>query len=316
MVKRQEDWNDVMPGSTTEVTQATADARRGHYRENMRDVFAATADLYYQRWGEFFHFAIFNEGDDPYDFDAALERTHQRYFNAIHGAEAKRILELASGGGAFSEWMAKHTTGEVIGVDISPAQLEHARNRLKGGGLTNLYFLEHDVMRISEIRGESFDAAICLDAACYFPDKRAALKGISSRLRPGGRFLLVDWCRAEKVTRLQEEMVLEPFYRYWCIPEMETVGNYRRAFKTAGFRLLELNDLSSRIAPNWERGYRIAPGALAEGDAQQLLTIAASALNGSRAVRIAKDQFYAAVLAKVAADAGLLKYVLFLGERL
>lgn len=305
-----------MPGSSTEDTQSTGDARRGHYRENIRDVFAATADLFYQRWGEFLHLAIFNEGDDPRDFDAALERTHQRYFNAIHGAEAKRILELASGGGAFSEWMAKHTTGEVIGVDISPAQLEHAQNRLKGGELTNLHFLEHDVMRINEMRGESFDAAVCLDAACYLPDKRAALRGIFSRLRPGARFLLVDWCRAEKVTRLQEEMILEPFYRYWCIPEMETVGNYRRAFKAASFRLLELNDLSPRVASNWERGYRIALAALAEGDAQQLLTIAASALNGSRAVRMAKDQFYAAIFAKVAADMGVLKYVLFVGERL
>jgi len=261
--------------------------------------------------------AIFNDGDDPRDFDAALERTHQRYFNAIQGASAKRILELGSGGGAFSEWMAQRAPGQVVGVDISPAQLAHARERVKRGKLSNLHFFEHDIMRIGDLRGEPFDAAVCLDTACYLPDKRAALKEISTQLRGGAKFLLVDWCRPKQMTPLQQQMILEPFYRYWCIPAMETVDSYRRAFKATGFRLLELNDLSARVAPNWERGYGLAQRALADRGTEQLLTIGASTLrDGSRAVKLAKDQFYAAIFAKVAADAGLLKYVLFLGERL
>lgn len=81
-------------------------------------------------------------------------------------------------------------------------------------------------MKIADLDGEPFDAAVFLDAACYLPDKRAALDGIATRLRRGARLLLVDWCRPEEVTALQEEMIIEPFYRYWCIPEMESVRAY------------------------------------------------------------------------------------------
>lgn len=295
----------------------TARERRDNYLENMRRLFGVTAELYYAHWGEFFHLAIFEAGEEIADFEAALARTHERYFDAIRGAEAGRILELASGGGAFAEWMAERTSAEVLGVDISDAQLAHARRRLANSRGTNLRFVEHDIMRIAELDEAPFDAAVCFDAACYLPDKRAALRGIATRLRRGARLLLVDWCRPERPTALQEELILEPFYRYWGIPEMETVSGYRRAFADAGFRPIELEDLSAQVAPNWERGYQAANRVLAApATAAQLLTVASSAVRyGPRAVQLAKDQYYAALFAKVAADAGLLRYVYFLAER-
>lgn len=88
-----------------------ADRRRDKYLTNIPFVFAATAKLYYAHWGEFFHLAIFEQGDDPADWDSAFERTHQRYFAALKGAEAGRILELACGGGAFAVSRNARTAG-------------------------------------------------------------------------------------------------------------------------------------------------------------------------------------------------------------
>lgn len=296
--------------------RATREERRAHYRELIPLVFDTTAELYYTHWGEFFHLAVFEDGEDETDFDSALERTHERYCDALGGAAAGRILEVATGGGAFAEWLARRTSGEVLGIDLSDAQLAHARGRVNGG-LPNLRFLRHDIMRIAELDEPLFDAAVCLDAGCYLPDKAAALCGIDTRLRSGARFLLVDWCRPEQICGLQEEMNLEPFYRYWAIPEMESVSGYQRAFAHAGFDVTEIEDLSAQVAPNWERGYRIAQSALAMSLTPHVLVrIAAGALrHGPAAVRVLKDQFYAAVFAKAAANAGLLRYVCFLAER-
>lgn len=84
----------------------------------------------------------------------------------------------------------------------------------------------------------------------------------------------------------------------------------------AGLRLIELEDLSPRVAPNWERGYKAAVYALADPLAsKRLLRVAWGAIKyGTGAVRLAEDQFYA-VFAKAGADAGLLRYVYFLSER-
>lgn len=298
--------------STLETTQE----RRERYLENMRFVFGATADLYYAFWGDFFHFAIFEAENSPAEFAEALERTHERYFAAIDGASARRILELATGGGAFAAWMAARTQGDVIGIDISDVQLARARARLAASGLQNLRFIEHDIMRLEDLDERVFDAAVCLDAACYLPDKSAALRSVATRLRPGARLLLVDWCRSEYATALQEELILDPFYQAWGIPDMETVDGYRSAFEAAGFQLIAVEDLSPYVTANWDRGYRAALSAIAEPPTpMQLVTIAGTALRyGQAGLQLAKDQFRAALLAKAGADSGVIRYVSYLAE--
>jgi sterol 24-C-methyltransferase len=213
--------------------------------------------------------------------------------------------------------MAARTRGEVVGVDISDVQLARARARLAATQLQNLRFVEHDIMCLDELDERPFDAAVCLDAACYLPDKRGALRSVATRLRPGARLLLVDWCRSEHATGLQKELILEPFYGAWAIPEMETASAYERAFGAAEFRLTAVEDLSPHVTANWERAYRAALRATGEPPTpMQLVAIAGSALRyGPAAVRLAKEQFHAALLAKAGADSGVIRYVSFLAER-
>lgn len=296
---------------------STERQRRTHYRTNIPFIFNTTAELYYTYWGEFFHFAVFDGSADTSDFTTALDRTHERYWSAIGGSSTSRILDLATGSGAFAAWMAERTTGEVVGIDISDAQLARARSRAAQSGRCNLRFLQHDVMDVADLEDAPFDAAVCLDAGCYLPDKRRALHGVATRLRTGARFLLVDWCRAEQVSSLQGELVLEPFYQCWGIPAMARIREYTEAFDAAGFRLLDVNDLSRHVQPNWERAYQAANRALAEPPTPiQVMQMTASALRyGVRAEQLLKNQFYVALLAKAAADAGVLRYVSFLAER-
>ena len=295
----------------------TARERRANYRENMLTGFNALADLYYTYWGEFFHLAVFEPGDDPADLAAAYQRTHERYLEALGGTAAGRILDVACGGGALSGWLADRTNAQVLGVDLSDSQLAHARRLYAGVRLPNLRFVQQDVMRLADLAEPPFDAAICLDAACYLPDRSAALRAIATCLRPGGRLLLVDWCRADRVTALQRQLILQPLCRYWAIAELETATGYRRSFQAAGFRIRQLEDLSDQVLSNWERGYRTALQVVSEPiPVGQLLHLAADTVkHGTVAVQAAKDQFQVALLAKAAAESGALRYVSILAER-
>ena len=224
---------------------------------------------------------------------------------------------MACGGGAFALWMADHTEGHVLGVDLSGGQLARARKRLPGRDRDNLSFQQHDLMHLDTLDAGFFDAAISLDAFCYLPDRRQALRGVANRLKPGARFLLVDWCRIARPTTLQRELILEPFYRNWGIADLETIAGYRRGLAGAGFRLVELEDLSDQVIPNWERAYRSALRAVA-GPVRpgQLLKLGLKATtHGVRVLDVAKGQFLVALLAKAAADSGILRYVSVLAER-
>lgn len=95
-------------------------------------------------------------------------RAHQRYLSDARVARAKWIIDLACGPGKFSAFVARHTQGHVLGIDLSEVQLAKAREYMRD----NLIFLQHDIMRVDALR-QRFDAAFLLDAACYLPSGRS-----------------------------------------------------------------------------------------------------------------------------------------------
>src|SRR5688572_392717 len=128
------------------MTTAVARFRR-QYRQRMPDMFAAVSDLYARYWGDFFHLALFEREGETWD--EALERTHRTYLDELNAAGAERLLDLACGRGAFTEILAGHTGGEVLGIDLSEGQLRHARRRRR----PNLSFRQHDIMDADGLEG-------------------------------------------------------------------------------------------------------------------------------------------------------------------
>jgi len=280
-----------------------------HYRESVERMFAAVSDLYAKYWNDFFHFAIFDDGEESWE--SAFQKTHKRYLDALEISRTQRVLELGCGRGGFSNILAQHTQGTVLGIDLSRSQLSHT----KRFNHPNLRFRLHDIMHVDDLT-ETFDAVACLDAALYLPDKALAIERLSRVVKPGGRVLLVDWCRHEGLSAVQEELVVHPFMRYWGIPSLETIRNYSRIFRHSGFSLLDVTDLNERVRRNWEFGYHRALAAITElsiKDAPRLLWKGVTL--GSDGIRLIKEQFPAAVYIRVGFEAGFLRYVCFLAER-
>jgi SAM-dependent methyltransferase len=282
---------------------------RDNYERNMEKMFAAISDLYAKYWNDLLHFAQF-EGEDQ-TWEDAFSRTHAKYMEALRVRDAARIADLACGRGGFAGLMADNTAGQVLGVDISHAQLSYARKHKR----PNLKFRRHDIMKIDEL-GESFDAVSFMDAACYLPDKLLGMQKIRKILNPGARFLFIDWCKREGLSRHQEEVVLHPFMRYWNLPSLETRERYERCFRKNGFDILDVQDLNACTRRNWDFGYEAAIKAAAElsiKDVPKLLWTGIK--SGPEAIRLIKEEFPAALYIKAGFDAGFLRYTYFLLER-
>ena len=284
---------------------------RDHHAENMERMFAAVSDLYAEHWSDFFHFAVFDGGPEE-DWAAAFERTHRRYAEALRVGQAARVLELACGRGGFAAFLATRTEGEVLGIDISRAQLARAMRRHRR---PNLRFRRHDVMRVEDL-GERFDAVAFLDAECYLPDKRAALAGIAGVMNPGARLLILAWCKREGLRGLQEELVLHPLMRAWGIPGLETPSAYRDHLRAAGLRLVGEEDLNGKVRRNWDFGYERAVGAARDATPARIARLLwKGAPLGAEGVRLVKEQFAAALYIKAGFDAGFLRYTYLLAEK-
>jgi len=228
----------------------------------------------------------------------------------MHIQNSSEILDLACGRGGFTDLIAQNTKGNVLGVDISEAQLAHARSHQR----KNLEFIACDIMHVNKLQ-RKFDAVSFLDAACYLPDKRKAIKKIANVVNPNGRFLLVDWCMRSGLSRMQEKIVLHPFMRFWAVPNLETQENYETYLQRYGFRVIDSSVLNDAARPNWEIGYKNAIKAVQELSFKDIYGLMTKGAGLKEGLRIISEQFPAALYIKAGFDSGFLQYVHILAEK-
>ena len=104
-----------------------------------------------------------------------------------------RIVDVGSGAGIDSLIAARMVApqGKVIGVDMTPAMLDKARQATEESGLLNVDFRMGYAERMPIEDGWA-DVIISNGVLNLMPDKQAALKEMARVLRPGGRIQIGD----------------------------------------------------------------------------------------------------------------------------
>ncbi|KUN37653.1 methyltransferase type 11 [Streptomyces longwoodensis] len=97
--------------------------------------------------------------------------------------QGHRVLDLGCGKGGNLAHLA--TLGaRAVGVDVSPAQLQAARERWSGAGLS---LHRRDALEfLTAETGEDFDAVYSVFGAMWFTDPVRLLPAVRARLRTGG----------------------------------------------------------------------------------------------------------------------------------
>jgi SAM-dependent methyltransferase len=119
--------------------------------------------------------------------------------HSVYGADAERILEtfgisqgdrvadFGCGTGATIPWFAEKvgSSGEILGLDASTAQLAVARQNCINAGLTNVRLVEADVYTTGLPRN-SFDVVHCRLLLCHLQRPFDAIQEMADVTRPGG----------------------------------------------------------------------------------------------------------------------------------
>jgi ubiquinone/menaquinone biosynthesis C-methylase UbiE len=150
-------------------------------------------------------FALYDE--EAFDaFLAPLRRRLDANGIAPEVFRGKRCLDAGCGGGRGSILMAEAGASEVVGVDLSPTNVDSSTKRAAQKGLSNVRFQRESLASLP-FPDESFDIVWCNGVLHHTADPDQGLKEITRVLKPGGRMWLylygsggvywyvVDWIR-------------------------------------------------------------------------------------------------------------------------
>jgi ubiquinone/menaquinone biosynthesis C-methylase UbiE len=125
----------------------------------------------------------------------SFEREQQLIARAAGLSPGATLLDLACGPGIYTRPFARQAApGLVVGLDLSPAMLRHARRSTRAARLENLALVRGDAQRLPFADGR-FDVVNCCGALHLFPDADATLREVRRVLKPGGRFTVAAFRR-------------------------------------------------------------------------------------------------------------------------
>jgi SAM-dependent methyltransferase len=104
----------------------------------------------------------------------------------------ERVVDLCCGDGLFTRPLADRVK-QVVAIDLDPEMIERTRTRL--AGLGNCDFRAGDAYDIATLAGAPADVVLIANTFHGVPDKDRLSRAVASALRPGGRFIVVNWYR-------------------------------------------------------------------------------------------------------------------------
>jgi SAM-dependent methyltransferase len=149
-------------------------------------------------------------------------------------AEGDRVLDIGSGFGGPARQIARRTGNRVIGVDITPAYVDAARDLSAKAGLGDLvHFQVGDIATFEP--DPLFQAAITMHVQMNVQDKTAWFAHIARCLAPGARLAIWDVCQPGQADL--------PWPMPWSLDGTDsfvvTAGSLHASIEQAGFTAAE-----------------------------------------------------------------------------
>jgi ubiquinone/menaquinone biosynthesis C-methylase UbiE len=156
----------------------------------------------------------------------------------------EHLLDVACGTGLLaSKVAARFPTLRISGVDLNDAMLAQARDHF---GDPDRFDWKAAPAEEIPYDDDSFDLVTCTNAFHLVSDPVSAMSEIRRVLRPGGAFIMVDWCR----NRMPMKVMLAALaVRGGPRRRVLTVGECGRLLASCGLEVAEIAEFRAR--PLW-----------------------------------------------------------------
>lgn len=204
----------------------------------------AVADLY-DTFSEFharicdsnLHVGYWTGADDASSFQEATEHLTALMVQRLAPSDGQRVLDIGCGIGKPALRLAGAHPVEVVGVSVSPRQIELANARAVEASVADRVRFELADAQQLPYPDASFDAGWFLESLIHMPDKPQAVAEAARVLRPGATLVVADMFH-EPGTDWSE---IHP------LVTAVTLDTYEPLLTEAGFDVLEVTDVTPHI---------------------------------------------------------------------
>lgn len=204
----------------------------------------AVADLY-DTFSEFharindsnLHLGYWSGPDDTASFQEATNHLTALMVERLAPSPGQRVLDIGCGIGKPALRLADAHQVEVVGVTVSPRQIELATAQAVEAGLTDRVRFERADAQQLPYPDASFDAGWFFESLIHMPDKPRAVAEAARVLRPGATLVVAD-------------MFHEPGKDWSEIHPLVTavtLDTYEPLLAKAGFEVLDVTDVTPHI---------------------------------------------------------------------
>jgi tocopherol O-methyltransferase len=224
---------------------------RYNNKEKVRDLYDRTSPYYQSLWGAHIHHGYWINGEETKEMaqDQLVEHLAQA---AGLGPDCK-ILDVGCGFGGSSLYLAKKYGAEVIGITISPIQVEMARKAAAAdGGNAKFLLMDAEEMKFEQ----TFDVVWSVESISHYPQKGKFFASAAHCLEYGGTLALTDWFKREYLTEREYEKFIQPIEKGMLV-ELDTMGDYTELLRSSGFQVMYQEILNKNCSKSWDLGLDI-----------------------------------------------------------
>lgn len=192
--------------------------------------------------------------DDVDSVDAASTALVHLVGKAADLRPGNRALDVGYGfGDQDVEWLRAFDPAEIIGLNITDSQVETARARMEGQGLSNRIDLRQGSATDMPVDDAGFDKVLALESAFHFDTRDDFFHEAFRVLKPGGRLATADILPAaaadDPLTRAVQRATWRITARTWNIPDANAVRPpaYARQLGAAGFTNVRITSIRDRV---------------------------------------------------------------------
>jgi tocopherol O-methyltransferase len=243
----------------------------GELKQGIASFYDESSNLWESIWGEHMHHGYYEPTTTPVRqlsiqdhrkaqvlmIDKVLEWAG---VSESGTAKPERVLDVGCGiGGSTRHMVAKYSAKYGVGITLSPYQAGRAEQITKQDPAipkeSEVEFRVADALN-QPFEDNSFDLVWSLESGEHMPDKKQFVSELYRVLKPGGKVIIVTWCHRvlkqnEECLNAYERLLLAVINKAYFLPAWVSVAKYQELAQAQGFRDIEVEDWSEKVAPFW-----------------------------------------------------------------